>query len=47
MKVSKDVCSNCGKQNAECVELKLLWVLKYKLCQSCVSKAFRSFKKGV
>lgn len=46
MKVSKDVCSHCGKQNAECVEFKLLWILKYKVCQSCISKAFRSFSKG-
>jgi hypothetical protein len=46
MKVSKDVCSNCGDVNNECVELRLLWVFKYKLCQRCVSKAFRSFVKG-
>lgn len=45
MKVVKDVCSNCGKQNAECVEMKLLWIMKYRVCQSCVSKAFRSFSK--
>jgi 3-methyladenine DNA glycosylase AlkC len=46
LKVSKDVCSNCGDVNNECVELRLLWVFKYKLCQRCVSKAFRSFVKG-
>lgn len=47
MSVSKDVCSNCGKVNAECAEFKLLWIFKYKVCQSCISKAFRSFKKDV
>lgn len=45
MKVKKDVCSHCGKVNTECAEFKLLWVLKYKVCQTCVSKAFRSFNK--
>lgn len=47
MKVSKDVCGNCGKQNSECVEFRFLWIFKYRVCQSCISKAFRSFIKGV
>lgn len=45
MKVSKDVCNHCCAQNEECVELKgFLW-FSYRLCQSCVSKSFRSFSK--
>ena len=39
-------CCNCGKKNAECAKFKLLWLFEYKVCQSCVSKAFRSFVKG-
>jgi hypothetical protein len=45
MRVTKDVCGHCGKVNAECVEFKLLWVLKYRVCQKCISTAFRLFSK--
>jgi len=44
--IGKDICCNCGETNKECVELELLWMFKYTLCQRCVSKAFRSFIKG-
>ena len=47
METTKDVCDNCGDINAECVVLKgIIWFTSYKLCQSCVSKSFRSFVKG-
>lgn len=47
MEVVKDVCGNCGAVNAECLKLKgVIWFTSYKLCQSCVSKGFRSFSKG-
>lgn len=46
MNVVKDVCSNCGKADKECAEFNLAFFLKYRVCQSCVSRAFRSFKKN-
>ena len=46
MVIEKDVCSNCGKVNAECAKFSLLWFFKYSVCQACISKAFRSFSKG-
>lgn len=50
MKIKKSECAHCGLVNDECAvfEKKLLWVftVEVPVCQSCVSKAFRSFKKG-
>ena len=45
MIVVEGKCFNCSTTNKECVELNLLFIVKYKLCQSCVSKSFRSFSK--
>lgn len=43
-------CSQCNKLNSE-VKIftkKVLWVftVEVPMCQSCISKAFRQFKKG-
>lgn len=39
-------CCNCGEHNTEYAKFKLFWVFSYKVCQKCVSKAFRGFTKG-
>ena len=43
-------CNNCGKDNKEVAVFhkKILGLFKVKVqvCQSCVSKAFRSFIRG-
>lgn len=43
-------CANCGKVNTECVGFKKTTMFIFKseqyICQTCISKAFRSFKKG-
>lgn len=50
VEVKSGNCSHCGKGNSECAvfEKKVLWIftVEVPICQSCVSKAFRSFKKG-
>lgn len=45
MEVTEGTCCHCGNTNKERVGFKL-WVFKYHVCQSCISKAFRSFTKG-
>ena len=44
------VCDKCGKENTECAEFTKkvfgLFKVKMNVCQSCLSKAFRLFKKG-
>lgn len=43
-------CSQCNKENTEIniFSKKILWVftVEVPVCQSCISKAFRQFKKG-
>ena len=43
-------CDLCGKE-AEGIEItkRVLWIFKVKvrLCQSCVARTFRKFRKGV
>jgi len=50
MKIEKGKCDCCGLKNAECMVLKkkvlLVFVTDVAICQTCVSAAFRSFKKG-
>lgn len=50
MKVKNGNCDHCGKANKECaVFTKRVWFVfktDVVICQSCVSKAFRSFRKG-
>ncbi len=43
-----DVCDICGLQKTELVELsryKWFWTTKMIVCQSCISRIFRSFNK--
>lgn len=37
-------CSVCGKKK-ECVFIKISWFTRVKLCETCVSKMFRLFRK--
>jgi len=51
LSVFSNVCENCGKDNAECVAFKKkgFWFLPDKetfICQTCISRAFGSFRKG-
>lgn len=50
IKIENKNCDHCGKANKECAVFnkKILWVFSVDvvICQSCISKAFRSFKKG-
>jgi hypothetical protein len=50
MKVENKNCSHCGKANNECAvfekKVLLVFTVEVPICQSCVSKAFRSFVKG-
>lgn len=46
--VNYDTCRNCQKENAELVVFKSegwLWTTDILICQTCISKAFRSFSK--
>lgn len=47
--INNEVCSVCGLANSELVifHTKILWFLPKEIdvCQKCISKAFRSFKK--
>lgn len=49
LKVIKSVCDNCKKENLECVvytsKICFFFTKEVKICQSCVSKGFRSFRK--
>ncbi len=48
--ISNTMCSVCKKENKELVvfETKIVWFIPKDIivCQSCISKAFRSFRKG-
>jgi len=48
--VSTETCEICGKRNMECIVLKrkvaLIFSSETIVCQTCVSKMFRSFTKG-
>jgi len=50
MVVAKGVCDCCGRSN-ECavIEKRALgfFVVKVSMCQSCVSKTFKLFKKDI
>lgn len=49
MEIKQGTCDCCGKVNAECMVIeKRFWVFfvtDVAICQTCVSKAFRLFKK--
>ena len=47
MRIVSGKCNVCKKSNAECASYKVFKIFNFKVCQSCISKAFRGFKKGV
>lgn len=45
--IKNGVCDNCHRLNDEVLTIKKYWWMpKVKLCQSCISRLFRSFRKG-
>ena len=50
LRIVEATCDECGKQNSECAIFKhkvfVFFKLETAVCQSCVSKIFRSFKKN-
>jgi hypothetical protein len=41
----EDRCDLCFDENKECTIIKFNWFSKKKLCESCISKLFRSLRK--
>ena len=47
--IQNDVCDNCKKKNSELVVFTkdIIFIpVRVKICQSCISKAFKSFNKN-
>ena len=40
-------CDLCFGENKECTIIKFNWFSKKKICESCISKLFRSLRKDV
>ena len=42
--IGKSQCSYCGEEK-ECIFIKVSWFTHIRLCETCLSKAFRLLKK--
>ena len=45
--VDDNKCDLCFGEGKECTVIKFNWFSKKKLCESCISKLFRSLRKDV